>query len=42
MLSLCLNCKKNTENKNTRVLMSKVMLLSICTMCDSKKSKFIK
>ena len=45
MLSYCLKCKKNTESKNPNVARSKngrIMLLSKCAMCNSKKSKFIK
>ena len=45
MLSPCLKCGKNTESKNPKVARTKngrIMLLSKCAMCDSKKSKFIK
>ena len=38
-------CKKNTESINPKVLKttnSKTMILSKCTICGSKKSKFIK
>ena len=38
-------CRKNTENKNSNVEKTKnrrIMLLSKCAVCDSKKSKFIK
>ena len=45
MLSYCLKCRKNTESKNPKVARTKngrIMLLSKCAMCDSKKSKFIK
>ena len=45
MLSYCLECIKNTESKYSKVARTKnerVMLLSKCTVCDSKKSKFIK
>ena len=45
MLSYCLKCRKNTESKNPKVVRTKngrIMLLSKCAMCDSKKSKFIK
>ena len=44
MLSFCLKCRKNTEKKNLKVLKTKngrIMLLSKCEMCDSKKSKLI-
>ena len=45
MLSYCLKCRKNTESKNPKVVKAKngkIMLLSKCAVCDSKKSKFIK
>ena len=44
MLSYCLKCKKNTEKINPRVLKTnndKTMLLAICAVYDSKKSRFI-
>ena len=37
--------KKNTESKNPKVIKTKtrrLMLLSKCAVCDSKKQKFIK
>ena len=40
-----LKCRKNTESKNPKVAKAKngrIMLLSKCAVCDSKKSKFIK
>ena len=45
MLSYCLKCRKNTESKNPKVVKTKngrIMLLSKCVVCNSKKSKFIK
>ena len=47
MLSYCLKCKKilNTESVNPRVSATsngRIMILSKCTICGSKKSKFIK
>ena len=45
MLLSCLKCRKNTESKNPKVARTKnerIMLLSKCAVCDSKKSKFIK
>ena len=45
MLSYCLKCKKNTESRNPKVPRrnnGRVMLLTRCAVCDSKKSKFIK
>ena len=45
MLSYCLKCRKNAESKNPKVVKIKngrIMLLSKCAVCDSKKSKFYK
>ena len=45
MLSYCLKCKKSTESINPKVSKTtsgKVMILSTCAICDSKKSKFIR
>ena len=45
MLSYTLKCKKNTARKNikvARIQNRRKMLLSKCTVRDSKKSKFIK
>ena len=45
MLSYCLNCTKNTEIKNPKDVRTKadrVMLSSKCSVCNSKKSKFLK
>ena len=45
MLLYCLKCRKNTESKNPKVARLKnrrIMLLSKCTVSDSKKSKFVK
>ena len=45
ILSYCLKCRKNKESKNPKVAMTKtkkIMLLSKCAVCNSKKSKFIK
>ena len=45
MLSYCLKCKKNTESINPKVSKTtngKTMILSKCTICGIKKSKFIK
>ena len=45
MLSYCLKCSKNTENKNPKVARTKhgrIMLLAKCVVCGSKKLKFIK
>ena len=45
MLSYCWSYRKNTESKNPKVASTKnerILLLSICEVCDGKKSKFIK
>ena len=45
MKSYCLKCKKDTENRNTKVWKTsndRAMVLSKCTICGSKKSRFIK
>ena len=45
MKSYCLKCRKNTENINPRVSNTsngRTMVLSKCTICRSKKSRFIK
>ena len=45
MLTYCLKCKKNTKNIDAKMMKSKngrLMLLSKCAVCGSKKSKFMK
>ena len=45
MKSYCLKCRKYSENINPRVSKTsngRAMLLSKCSMCKSKKSRFIK
>ena len=45
MLSFCFKCRKTTESKNPRVVKTKngrIMLLPKCSMCNSKKLKFLK
>ena len=45
MFSYCLKCRKNTESKNPKVVRTKngrIMPLSRCAVCNSKKSKFFK
>ena len=45
ILYYCLECRKNTESKNSKVVRTKnerTMLLSKCAVCNSKKSKFLK
>ena len=45
MKSYCLKCKKYTKNINSQLSSTsngKLMILSKCAICGSKKSKFIK
>ena len=45
MLSYCVVCRKNTENKESNVIKTRnnrLMLSSKCSICGNKKSKFIK
>ena len=45
MLACWLKCRKNTESKNPKVLRTKkerMMPLSKCSVCYSKRLKFIK
>ena len=45
MLSYCLRCRKNKDSKNPKVVKTKngrIMLLSKCAVCNSKKPKFKK
>ena len=45
MDSYCLKCKKHTKNINLQVSSTsngKVVILSKCATCSSKKSRFIK
>ena len=40
-----MKCRKNTESENPKVVKTKnrrILLLSKCAVCDSKKSEFIK
>ena len=45
MLSYCLVCKENTENKDLKVVKTKnnrLMLSLKCAICGNKKSRFVK
>ena len=45
MLSYCLKCWKNTDSKNPKVVRTKhgrIVLLLKSSVCNSKKSKFLK
>ena len=44
MKPYCIVCKKDTKNKNPKVFKTKnkrIMLKSICSECNNKKSRFI-
>ena len=44
MESYCLKCKKHTKNINPQVSSTnngKLMILSKCSICGSRKSKFV-
>ena len=44
MNSYCLPCKKNTENTNKKMVKTRndrLMILSKCSICNNKKSRFI-
>ena len=45
MLTYCLVCRKNTKNKDAKMMKTKngrFTLSSKCAVCGSKKSKFMK
>ena len=45
MFSFCLKCLKNAESKSAKAFETKngrIMLLSKCSVCNSKKLKFFK
>ena len=45
MLSYCFKCRENTKSKNPEVVKTKngkIMFLSKCSVCNSKKWKFLK
>ena len=45
MLSYCLKCKKNTESidqKGSATSNGRIMILSKCAICGSRKLKFVK
>ena len=45
MLSYCLKCKRNTQSINPKVSKTtngRIMILSTCAVCGSRKLKFIK
>ena len=45
MLTYCLVCKRNTENKEAKIVKTnndRLMLSPNCAVCGNKKSRFIK
>ena len=45
MQTYCVSCRKNTENKDVKVIKTKngrLMLKSTCSVCGNKKSRFLK
>ena len=45
MLAYCLVCKKNTKNKDAKMMKTengRIMLPSKCAICGNKKSSFVK
>ena len=45
MLTYCLECRKDTKNVDPKMIKTKngkLVLLSKCALCSSKKSRFIK
>ena len=44
MKTYCIVCKKDTENKNPKVFKTKngrIVLKSVCSVCNNEKSRFI-
>ena len=44
MKTYCIVCKKDTENKNSKVFKTKngrIILKSTCSECNNKRSRFI-
>ena len=45
MKTYCLKCKRNTENLDSKIVMTKnnrLIMLAKCSDCGNKKSRFIK
>ena len=46
MLSYCLKCRKNTQSSDPVIVKTRngktSLILSKCTICGSRKSKFVK
>ena len=44
METYCVSCKRDTENKKSKVFKTKnvrLMLKSICSVCNNRKTRFI-
>ena len=45
MQTYCVSCRKNTENKNAKVIRTKtnrLQMKSLCSVCGNKKSRYVK
>ena len=45
MQTFCVSCRKNTENKNVKIVRTKngrLQMRSLCSVCGNKKNKFLK
>ena len=45
MKTYCVSCRKNTENKDAKVIKTKIgrlQMRSHCSICGNKKSRFVK
>ena len=45
MQTYCVSCRKNTENKEARVIKTKIgklQMRSYCSICVNEKSRFVK
>ena len=45
MQTYCVKCRKNTENKDAKVIKTKnckLQMRSQCSICGNKKSRFVK
>ena len=45
MQTYCVNCRKNTKNKDAKVIKTKngrLQMRSQCSTCGNKKSQFVK
>ena len=45
MITYCVKCRKNTENLDSKISITKngrIIMQSICVVCEIKKSRFVK